>query len=59
MSDPSRFSGAQHKGAVRELRVARRAEAEARNLLTPPERRKNLARRMLAAIFTEESDEPS
>ena len=33
------FSGGQYKGAKRDLHRARRAEAEARNALTPPERK--------------------
>jgi len=35
----SAFNGKQHKGAKRELRQIKRTEAEARNALTPPERR--------------------
>lgn len=37
----SAFSGKQHKGARREHKALRREEAEARNALTPPERRKS------------------
>lgn len=36
----SAFSGPQRKGARRILRELKREEAEARNALTPPERRK-------------------
>ena len=35
----SAFSGRQGKGARRRLRALKREEAEARNALTPPERR--------------------
>jgi len=35
----SAFTGPQGKGARRRLRALKRAEAEARNALTPPERR--------------------
>jgi hypothetical protein len=35
----SAFSGSQYKGAKRDLRRIKREEAEARNALTPPERR--------------------
>lgn len=40
----SRFSGPQHKGAQAAARAERRAEAEVRNLLTAPERRKDFRR---------------
>jgi len=33
------FDGSQYKGAKRDLRKTKREEAEARNVLTPPERR--------------------
>jgi len=36
----SRFSESQGKGAVRSLRKVKRTEAEARNALTPPEKRR-------------------
>jgi hypothetical protein len=35
----SAFSEGQYKGAKRDLRRTKREEAEARNALTPPERR--------------------
>jgi len=44
----SRYSGPQGPGARRRVREQKRAEAEARNALTPPERRK-AARRKKAA----------
>lgn len=34
------FNGRHRRGYMREVRAIKRAEAEARNLLTPPERRK-------------------
>lgn len=36
----SRFSGKQYRGAQRDAKATRRVEAEARNALTPPERRR-------------------
>lgn len=36
----SRFSGKQGKGAMARLREIKRLEAETRNALTPPERRR-------------------
>jgi hypothetical protein len=36
----SRFSGKQGRGAEASLRKVKRAEAEARNALTPPEKRR-------------------
>lgn len=36
----SRWNGPAHRGAMRDLRAKKRAEAEARNAETPPERRR-------------------
>lgn len=36
----SAYSGPQGKGAAKKRRAVKRAEAEARNALTPPERRR-------------------
>lgn len=36
----SAYTGAQGKGAAKRLKEIKREEAEARNALTPPERRK-------------------
>lgn len=35
----ARFTGPQHRGAIRQLRERRRIEADVRNALTPPHRR--------------------
>lgn len=35
-----RWEGRYYRGAMRELRAAKRAEAEQRNAVTPPERRR-------------------
>jgi len=40
----SRFSGSQGKGATRALRELKRDEAEKRNALTAPERRRSFRR---------------
>jgi hypothetical protein len=34
------YGGQQHKGRAQKLRAEKRAEAEGRNALTPPERRR-------------------
>lgn len=49
----SQFSGKQFEGAMRQRQTEKRSEAEARNLLTKPERRRDPGRRLLAQIFTE------
>jgi len=40
----SRFSGSQGRGARRALHKIKRTEAEARNAITPPERRRSFRR---------------
>ena len=42
------FSGSQGKGARRALHKTKRAEAEARNALTAPERRRSFRRNKVA-----------
>jgi len=48
----SRFSGSQGKGAMRAFRQIKRAEAEARNALTSPERRRSFRRLRVRGVST-------
>lgn len=50
----SAFSGPMGKGAMRDLRMAKRAEAEKRNARTPDSKRAEARRKQVAAAKSKE-----